>query len=160
MGISFIELQWQEFTAETVSANIDYIRAVAAVDPNFISHANVGSAAVALNDWGSLVKCVMSFGYAPAFKDAWQRLGIPKREGPPPSLELIEDRLRRVVGLLELGDMVPAWPAADKAGAKQELLGMQEAAATCRAELSSILREGQESHAHPTQVHGTGEAVQ
>ena len=50
IGISFIEMQWQEFTAETVMANVDYIKAVAAVGPNFVSHANFGSAAIALKD--------------------------------------------------------------------------------------------------------------
>ena len=87
----------------------------------------------AFSDWGSFRTFLGHLAYLVDASDPWAALGIPTKEGPPPSVESIEDRTRRALMLLSISDHLTDWSATDKELARQAARTLQHCRAACLA---------------------------
>ena len=79
---------WREFTEETMRANLEYAKAVhnarQAVDKDRPMEPPKGNV---FASWNSLSAYLSYMGFDPGNPEGWLRLGVPKTEGPAPSIE-------------------------------------------------------------------------
>ena len=120
---------WKEFTEETMRANIEYAKAAhnarKAVDRDHPMEPPQGDI---FANWDSLSAYLCYMGYDPDNADGWLRLGIPKSEGPAPTIELIEDRFKRTKWVLGVQTLMSQWQAQDVVKARKESEGMANSA--------------------------------
>ena len=135
---------WKEFTEETMRANIEYAKAAhnarKAVDRDHPMEPPQGDV---FANWDSLSAYLCYMGYDPDNADGWLRLGIPKVEGPAPTIELIEDRFKRAKWVLGVQALMAQWQAQDVVKARKESEGMAVARSQCLKELKGVLRDRQ-----------------
>ncbi|CAK0833193.1 unnamed protein product [Prorocentrum cordatum] len=102
---------WGEWCTETVMANLEYIQVGYALPENA----------------GTV--------------DCWALLGVPSIAGPIPTIELVEDRARRLCMLLEVAGGLPSWPPVDKRAASEALSRAEEARKECLIKLPQLARD-------------------
>ena len=93
-----------------------------------------------LTDWASVKEALAMLGFAPDSADEWRMLGVPRLEGPAPSLNMIERRVqlaRNLTSLKRTGE----WSAGDVQAAEIFDQGLEVARLSCARELPKILRE-------------------
>jgi len=93
--------------------------------------------------WDILSAYLGYMGYDTCNADGWLRFGIPKSEGPAPTIELIEDRFKRAKWVLGVQALMSQWQAQDVVKAREEAEGMAGARSQCLKELKAVLRSRQ-----------------
>ena len=135
---------WKEFTEETMRANIEYAKAAhnarKSVDKDHPMEPPQGDV---FANRDTLSAYLGYMGYDTGNADGWLRLGIPKAEGPAPTIELVEDRLKRAKWVLGVQALMSQWQAQDVMKAREEAEGMAEARSQCLKELKTVLRSRQ-----------------
>ena len=109
-----IQKCWQEFNLEALQANLEFIKSIeqgkaagvykAADDKGRGETGSIFSSLETLQGW------LRTVGYKlDEENDGWAMLGVPKYEGNAPSIELIEDRARRAISVLEIPIKFQGW---------------------------------------------------
>ena len=117
--IEELELAFREYIEGAILEHSELVEAVQAVQGRtsgpIISRQ-------CLTDWASVKQILALLAFAPDANDHWQFLGIPREEGPFPSLDMIERRARLGHNFASVRH-TSAWSEADKKAAQATCAG-------------------------------------
>ena len=127
---------YKEFLEGAILENAELVQAVRATAEEMpIVHPRS-----ALKDWGSVKETLALLAFAPEASDHWRLLGVPKMEGPVPSLEMLDRRVQLARCLTSLRT-TGQWSSQDVDIAQKFDHQLEAAKRKCVAELPAILRE-------------------
>ena len=90
--------------------------------------------------WGETEPILKKLAYTPNATDSWLKLGMSAYEGPTPTEQAIQARLRSAQLLCSLGESA-SWSTADKEQARIASEQFQLAAAQCADALPNVIQE-------------------
>ena len=94
----------------------------------------------AFTNWTQVEQSLRTLAYVPGSACPWKLLGIPKDEGPPPSVEQI-DRRARFASLLTSARSASCWTDSDTTAALNFETAIENARNNCICELRKVLQQ-------------------
>ena len=124
-----------ELLEQEVLAHFDYVQAT---QQTRVRTSSIQPTKI-LSDWVSLRDGLQALAYEPGAACPWNRLGVGKNEGPSPSLDQIERRVRFAV-LLASASQQPSWSQSDRDAAEQFQQEVEAARKDCIDQLGDVLK--------------------